>query len=113
MILISLEADQQTISKRFRKADYFVFLKEKKVSIVKNEHKTSKSNEFFEYFKTLNIRTIYVQELGYKTFLKLQDLGVTVYFVKGVDSYDKITEKHLQKIDKHNAQVLCTLGHHR
>jgi predicted Fe-Mo cluster-binding NifX family protein len=112
MTLISLESNQETISKRFRKADYFAFLDQDTVKIEKNNHKSSKSNEFFEYFKTLNINSIYVQELGYKTFLTLQELNIMVYFVNGVKNYQEIKEKNLLLLNKSNAKELCTLGHH-
>ncbi len=113
MTLISLDNDKTTISKRFRKAEYFAFLEKNLIKIKKNHHKTSKSNEFFKYFNTLNIENIYVKELGYKTFLKLQALGVKVYFVEGVENYQEIEEKHLYLLNDTNAQKLCTLGHHK
>ena len=113
MTLISIEADKTSISKRFRKADYFAFLKDGKVNIIKNEHKTSKSNEFFEYFNTLGIERIYVKELGYKTFLKLQALKVAVYFVQDVEKFSDIETNNLLLLNEHNAEDLCTLGHHK
>jgi len=111
MILISLEEDKQTISKRFRKADYFAFLEDANYSIVKNDYKTQKSKEFFDYFNTLNVKKIYIKALGYKTFLKLNELGIEVYFVEDVEKYDKILKENLQKVTPQNAQKLCTLGH--
>jgi len=112
MTIICLEEDQQTISKRFRKTDYFAFLDEGKISIQKNPHKFSKSPEFFDYFKTLNIDTIYLKALGYKTFLKLNSLGVKVYFVKESRIYNQITDNELFPISEDNAEEFCTLGHY-
>ena len=111
MTLISLNEDQETISGRFRKADYFVFVEGKKKNIVKNDHKTSKSKEFFEYFNTLGVDTIYLKELGYKTFLKLDALGVKVYFVNDILNYEDITLKSLFLISAENAENFCSLGH--
>lgn len=111
MTLISLESDRQTVSKRFRKAENFAFIQNNKIDIIKNPHKVSKSNEFFIYFNQLNVTKIYIKALGYKTFLKLEKLGVEVYFIKGVNSYEQIKDNNLVKITQENAQELCTLGH--
>ena len=111
MILIPLEEDQKTISKRFRKADYFLFVDENEKRIEKNNHKTSKSNEFFEYFNTLEVSKLYLTALGYKTFEKLEALGVEVFFLKESQNPDEIEAEYLLKIDASNAQSLCTLGH--
>jgi predicted Fe-Mo cluster-binding NifX family protein len=113
MILISLEEDKKTISSRFRKATNFAFLEEEQVCIKENPHKTSKSNEFFEYFNTLKVRTVYLKELGYKTFLKLEALGVEVYFVQEAMAYNEIEPKDLLRLDASNAEELCSLGHHK
>jgi len=112
MTIICLEEDQQTISKRFRKTDYFAFLDEGKISIQKNPHKLSKSPDFFDYFKTLNIDSIYLKALGYKTFLKLNSLGVKVYFVKEAEMVNQISDNELLRITKDNAEAFCTLGHY-
>jgi len=111
MTLVCLEEDKKTLSKRFRKTDYFAFLEEENVSIEKNPHKFSKSPEFFDYFKTLNIDTIYLKALGYKTFLTLEKLGVKVYLVEKSEHYKDITPSELQLIDAKNAEAFCTLGH--
>jgi len=113
MILISLEEDKKTISGRFRKASNFAFLDEGQIFIKENPHKTSKSKEFFEYFNTLNVKTVYLKELGYKTFLKLEALGVEVYFVQGAMSYENIKPNELLRVDASNAEELCSLGHHK
>ena len=113
MTLISLEEDRKTISSRFRKADYFAFLDEGQVFIKENPHKTSKSNEFFEYFNTLNVETVYLKDLGYKTFLKLASLGVEVYFLQEATKYNQIKPRELLRIDASNAKELCSLGHHK
>ena len=111
MTLISLEEDQQTVSARFRKAEYFAFMKNDEIEIVKNNHKTDQSKEFFNYFIPLGIKTIYIKALGYKTFLKLKELGVKVYFVEGVEFYKEIDAHNLIEINESNAQEKCTLGH--
>ena len=111
MTLISLEEDKKTVSARFRKAEYFAFVKNDEINIIKNDYKTEKSKAFFEYFTPLGVKEIYIKALGYKTFLKLQSLGVEVYFVEGVEDYREIQKENLLKIETHNAQELCTLGH--
>jgi predicted Fe-Mo cluster-binding NifX family protein len=111
MILIPLEEDKKTISQRFRKADYFLFVDENEKHIEKNNHKTSKSNEFFEYFKTLAVKKLYLTALGYKTFLKLEALGMEVFFLQEHQTTDEIEAEYLLKIDSNNAKELCTLGH--
>ena len=113
MTLICLEDDQKTISHRFRKTDYFAFLDEGQIFVKKNPHKLSKSPEFFDYFNTLNIDTIYLKALGYKTFLKLQELDVKVYLVQDSEVYNKIKPDELQLIDDSNAKEFCTLGHQK
>ena len=111
MILVCLEDDQKTISRRFRKTDYFAFLDEGQVKVEKNPHKLSKSPEFFDYFTTLNVKTIYLKALGYKTFLRLESLGVDVYLVEDVVHYSEIETAKLRLIDGTNAKEFCTLGH--
>jgi predicted Fe-Mo cluster-binding NifX family protein len=113
MTLISLEEDRETLSERFRKAPYFAFLDKGEISIQENRYKTSKSNQFFDYFNTLNIDVIYIKKLGYKTFLRLETLGVKVYLVKNSKEYNKIKTDELLLIDSNNAQEFCTLGHHK
>ena len=111
MTLISLEEDKQTVSARFRKAEYFAFIKNNKIDIIKNDYKTEKSKEFFEYFTPLGVKEIYIKALGYKTFLKLQELGIKVYFVEGVEDYKEIKAHNLVEIDEKNVQEKCALGH--
>lgn len=111
MTLICLEDDQKSISHRFRKTDYFAFLDEGQIFVKKNPHKLSKSPEFFDYFNTLGIDSIYLKALGYKTFLKLQELGVKVYLVQDSAFYNKIKPDELLLIDDSNAKEFCTLGH--
>ena len=113
MTLICLEDDQKTISKRFRKTDYFAFLDEGQVKVEKNPHKFSKSPEFFDYFITLNIKTIYLKALGYKTFLRLESLDVDVYLVENVVHFSEIEIAKLRLIDGANAKEFCTLGHQK
>jgi len=111
MTLICLEDDQKSMSKRFRKTDYFAFVDEGQVKVEKNLHKLSKSTEFFDYFTTLNVKTIYLKALGYKTFLRLDSLGVEVYLVKDATLYRDIKKDNLHLIDASNAKEFCTLGH--
>ena len=113
MTLIPLENDQLNISKRFRKTDYFALIQDKKISIEKNLYKVSKSNEFFEYFKTLNIQKLYLKNLGYKTFLRLDKLGIKVYLIENTTLSQTINENTLIPINQENANKLCTLGHNK
>ena len=111
MTLICLEDDQKSISHRFRKTDYFAFLEEGQIFIKKNSHKLSKSPQFFDYFNTLGIDTLYLKALGYKTFLKLQELGVKVYLVQQSEVYNEIKPDELLLINASNAKEFCKLGH--
>jgi len=111
MTIICLEEDQKTISKRFRKTDYFAFLDKGEVVVQKNPHKLSKSPQFFDYFKTLNVDSVYLKALGYKTFLKLNSLGIKVYFVREAETYTQIEANKLLLITEENAEGFCTLGH--
>ena len=113
MTLICLEDDQKTISQRFRKTDYFAFLDEGQVKVEKNPHKLSKSPQFFDYFTTLKVHTIYLKALGYKTFLRLESLGVDVYLVEDVVYYSEIEMAKLRLIDGANAKEFCKLGHEK
>jgi len=110
MILIPLNSDKKEISNRFRKSEYFAIIGKDGTEIFKNSHKSSKSAQFFEYFKTLNIDNIYLKALGYKTFLKLNELGIDVYFTDAT-TIDDINSSNLTKIDLSNAKELCKLGH--
>ena len=109
--MVCLDADQKSISKRFRKTDYFAFLENENVVIKQNPHKLSKSNEFFEYFKTLGVKTIYLKALGYKTFLRLEQMDVKVFFVPNAKLYSDIEGDKLLEITSENAESFCTLGH--
>jgi len=111
MILIPLDEDQKTISKRFRKADYFLFVDENEKRIEENSHKTSKSNEFFEHFNTLGVKKLYLTALGYKTFERLEALEVEVFFLQEEQNTEEIEAEYLLKIDASNAKELCILGH--
>lgn len=111
MTLICLDDDKKTISKRFRKTDYFAFLDKGQTRIEKNPHKLSKSPEFFDYFRTLKVDTIYLKALGYKTFLRLESLGINIYLVEDVMNYFEIKKAKLRLIDGTNAKDFCTLGH--
>ena len=112
MTLIPVEEDKKTIAGRFRKAHSFAFLDEGQIIVQENPHKTSKSPEFFEYFKTLNIDTLYVKELGYKTFLTLLEMGVEVYLIQHADTWNRIKPNELLLLEVENAKEYCSLGHH-
>jgi len=113
MTLIPLEEDRRTIAIRFRKAPMYAFLDEGQIIVQENPHKHSKSPEFFDYFKTLGVDILYVKELGYKTFLKLNELGIEVFLVKEAQKYNRITPDGLEPITPDNAKACCTLGHHK
>ncbi len=112
MTLIPVEEDRKTIAARFRKAPMFAFLDEVQIIVQENPHKRSKSPEFFDYFKTLCVDTLYVKEMGYKTFLKLNELGIEVFLVKEAQKWNRITPDGLECITLENAKTHCTLGHH-
>ncbi len=111
MTLIPVEEDKKTIAERFRKAHSFAFLDEGQIIVQENPHKRSKSPEFFEYFKTLNVDTLYIKELGYKTLLTLLDLGVEVYLIESADKWNRIKPDELLLLNKKNAKEYCSLGH--
>jgi len=112
MTLIPVEEDKKTIAGRFRKAHSFAFLDEGQIIVQENPHKTSKSPVFFEYFKTFNIDTLYIRELGYKTLLNLLEMGVEVYLVKEAKTWNRIKPDGLLLLDADNAKEHCSLGHH-
>lgn len=112
MTLIPVEENKRTIAGRFRKAHSFAFLDQGQIIVQENPHKTSRSPEFFEYFKTLNIDTLYIKELGYKTFLTLLEMGVEVYLVQNADTWNRIRPNELLLLDAENAKEYCSLGHH-
>ena len=113
MTLIPVEEDRKTIASRFRKAHSFAFLDEGQIIVQINPHKTSKSPEFFEYFKTLNIDTLYIKEIGHKTLLTLLDLGIEVYLVEDAQKYNQIKPNGLLLLDANNAEEYCSLGHNK
>ncbi|MEA1879667.1 MAG: hypothetical protein U9N11_03370 [Campylobacterota bacterium] len=114
MLLIPLEVDEKTIASRFRKADMFVFIDvEMGIVIQENHYKTDKSALFFENFKSYAVDSLYVKELGYNTYLKLYDLGVSVSIIpENVQLYTHIDPEQLTLLTNENAEKFCTLGHH-
>lgn len=114
MILIPVEKDEKTIASRFRKANVFVFIDEKSgIVIEENHYKKQISALFFEHFKKYEVEKLYVKELGYKTYLKLADLGVKVFLIPDdVVLYTHIDPNELIRLTPDNAEVYCTLGHH-
>jgi len=114
MILIPVENDQKTIAKGFRKSPMFVFLDPKSGIVVQENHyKTDKSALFFENFEKYDVDTLYVKDLGYKTFLKLQTLGVKVSLIpEDIEFYTYIDPDELLLLTDDNAKMYCTMGHH-
>ena len=112
MTLIPLEEDRRTIAARFRKAPMFAFLDEGQIIVQENPHKHSRSPAFFDYFNTLGVDALYVKALGYKTFLKLDKLGIEVYLIKEAETFNRITPDGLERITLENAKTHCRLGHH-
>jgi len=112
MLLIPLEADQQTIASGFRKSALFVFIdKEKGIIFQENHYKHDKSTLFFENFVKYDVDRIYVKALGYKTYLRLVGLGIKVYLIDEVKEFMHIDRDKLVLLDNMNAKGLCTLGH--
>jgi len=114
MILIPVELDEKTIAKGFRKAPMFVFLDpETGIVIQENYFKTDKSALFFENFKKYDVDTLYVKGLGYKTYLKLNELGIKVSLIpEDIEFYTYIDPIELILLTDDNAQMYCTMGHH-
>ena len=110
MIMIPLENDKQTISNRFRKADNFVLIDDNDMRVLKNSHKQSKSNEFFDFFKTLNVDTIYLKNIGLKTFNKLYDMKIDVYIIDE-DKISNLGTANKTKLNLENIKDFATLGH--
>jgi len=114
MILIPIEVDEKTIAKGFRKAPMFVFIDPKSGIVVQENHfKTDKSIVFFENFKKYAVDTLYVKGLGYKTYLKLKELGIEVSLIpEDIEFYSHIDPSELILLTDDNAKLHCTMGHH-
>jgi len=114
MILIPVELDEKTIAKGFRKAPMFVFLDPETGIVVQENHfKTDNSALFFENFKKYDVDTLYVKGLGYKTYLKLKELGIKVSLIpEDIEFYTYIDPIELILLTDDNAQMYCTMGHH-
>ncbi len=115
MILIPVELDEKTIAKGFRKAPMFVFIDpESGIMVQENHFKTDKSALFFENFKKYDIDTLYVKGLGYKTYLKLKELGIKVSLIpEDIAFYTYIDPIELILLTDENAELYCTMGHHK
>jgi predicted Fe-Mo cluster-binding NifX family protein len=115
MILIPVESDEKTIAQGFRKADKFVFIDKKTGIMVQENHfKSDKSPLFFTHFKTYNVETLYVKNIGYKTYLKLIGMGIEVLLIaEDVTYYTHIDPSELISLTDSNAEIYCTLGHHK
>jgi len=112
MLLIPLEEGNSSIAQGFRKAPVFVFIdKEKGIVFQENHYKHEKSELFFENFKNYDVDTIYVKGLGYKTYLKLDSLGIAVYFIEDVEEFTHIDPDKAIQIRADNAEELCLMGH--
>jgi len=114
MILIPVENDEKCIAKGFRKAAMFVFIDPSTGIVVQENHyKTDKSALFFENFKNYDVDTIYLKDLGYKTYLKLQKLGINVLLIpEDIEFYTHIDPNDLITLTTDNAKMYCTMGHH-
>ncbi len=115
MILIPVEIDEISIADGFRKAPMFVFIDPIKGIIVQENHyKTDKSTLFFENFKNYDIDTLYVKGLGYKTYLKLKNLGIKVSLIpEDIEIYTHIDPNELVLLTDDNAEIYCIMGHHK
>ena len=114
MLLIPIEEDEKTIASGFRKSPMFVFIdKVKGIVIQENHFKKEKSSLFFENFKNYDVDSMYVKNIGYKTFLKLHDLGISIYLIPDdIQLYTHIDMNELIHLTQDNAEMYCTLGHH-
>ncbi|MCF6244681.1 MAG: hypothetical protein L3J43_06560 [Sulfurovum sp.] len=113
MILIPVEHDEKTIAQGFRKADKFVFLDPKSGIVIQENHfKTDKSEVFFQNFEKYAVDRLYVKGMGYKTYLKLEALGIKVFLISLVEYYTHIDPNELIQLTPDNAKEYCTMGHH-
>jgi len=114
MILIPVELDEKTIAKGFRKAPMFVFIdSEMGIMIQENHFKTDKSVLFFSNFEKYDIESIYLNGLGYKTYLKLKKLDIKVSLIpEDIEFYTYIDPNELILLTEENAEMYCTMGHH-
>jgi len=113
MILIPVELDEKTIAKGFRKAPMFVFIDPETGIVVQENHfKTDKSDLFFTNFEKYNVDELYVKGMGYKTYLKLEALGIKVYLINNIALYTHIDPNELIQLNSDNAEEYCTMGHH-
>jgi len=114
MILIPVEVDEISIAQGFRKASIFVFLDVKTgIVIQKNYFKTDKSKIFFSNFEKYDVHSIYLKGLGYKTYLKLKELGIKVSLIpEDIEYYTHIDPNELILLTDDNAELYCTMGHH-
>ena len=116
MILIPVQSDEKSIALGFRKADMFVFIDKKRgIVLQKNHYKHDKSALFFQNFVQYDIDSMYVKNLGYKSYLKLDALGIKVYLIHDsiTVEYTHIDPNTLIEITKENALEYCTMGHHK
>jgi len=112
MTLIPVEEDERTIARGFRKAAKFALLKEKERVVKENARRKERSAAFFEYFETFKPENLYVKDIGLKTWVKLNDLGVSVFRIENADTVDEIRPGDLTLIDASNAKQYCTMGHY-
>ena len=114
MILIPVELDEKTIAQGFRKAPMFVFIDPDTGIVVQENHfKKDKSALFFENFQKYAVDTLYVKGLGYKTYLKLKELGIKISLIpEYIEFYTYIDHNELILLTDDNAQIYCTMGHH-
>jgi predicted Fe-Mo cluster-binding NifX family protein len=81
--------------------------------VQENHFKSDKSSLFFTNFKTYNVDTLYVKNIGYKTYLKLVGMGIEVLLIaEDATYYTHIDPSELIPLTSSNAEMYCTLGHH-
>lgn len=114
MILIPVENDEKTIAKGFRKSPMFVFIDPQTGIVIQENHfKADKSALFFKNFILYDVDTLYVKDLGCKTYDKLHDLGVKVLLIpQKTQYYTHIDPNELIHLTHDNAKEYCTMGHH-
>ena len=115
MLLIPVEVDAKTIAEGFRKAPMFVFIDAKTGIVVQENHfKTDKSALFFTNFEKYAVDNICLKNVGYKTYLKLKNLGIEVFLIpEELELYTHIDLDMLVLLNDENAKIYCTMGHHK
>ncbi len=112
MIAIPIRAYEDVLAKGFRKAPRFLLIEGKTRRIVTNPCRGDKSDVFFAWFDTLGVRKIYIENIGLRTFWKLQRRGIDVYLVqKHKGTVDMLDLASALPLTEENAEKHCTMGH--